>query len=376
MKTKLIITLFIAAIFTANAQDRTVKELVEKYYPKGRLFVGMANHQTVLNQMQGEIADREFNYQTPANDFKQTVIHPTFKVWNFDRADAWVKHAKEKNQILRIHGPISPQCSKWVKEDNRTPEELSKMLDEYMIALCSRYGNNPSIKWLDVINEIIAVEDKEDKLANVVKGEWFGPRFGTDKWENPWPAIGYDESTPLRVPLYIDRAFEIAEKYAPKWKYVINEHGQFEPEVWEKMKKLVYYLRNDKHRRVDAIGWQAHIELGWEKKPGNLEHLSAFIDWCHQNKLEFHITEMNVWLKEGNEGKFKEQADTYGTIFDLLFSKTKTGVIGLNFWNVMDKDVPFPQYTGTLWNDKGEARPGFTRLKESLIKNAIINQKK
>lgn len=52
----------------------------------------------------------------------------------------------------------------------------------------------------------------------MVPGDWFGPREGTDKWENPWTILGYDEESELRVPLYIDKAFEIANKYAPDHK--------------------------------------------------------------------------------------------------------------------------------------------------------------
>lgn len=355
----------------AFSQDLPIKELVKKYYPKNKLFIGIANHQTVLNQMQGEIMNREFDYATPSNDFKQTTIHPKFNIWQWEKGDAWIEQANNYKQILRIHGPISPQCSKWVKEDNRTPEELSRMLDEYMTALCKRYGKEKSVKWIDVINETIAVEDKDDPLGNIKIADWFSRREGVEKWENPWTAIGYDEKSTLKVPLYIDRAFEIANKYAPKLKFVINEHGQFEEAVWAKMKLLVNYLRNEKHRKVDAIGWQAHIDAGWEKKPGNLQRLSDFVDWCHANKLEFHITEMNVWLKDKNAGQFDDQANTVGAIFDLLLPKVKSGIIGVNFWNVMDKDVPYPQYTGTLWDDNGVPRPAYFRIKESLIKNAI-----
>ena len=36
----------------------------------------------------------------------------------------------------RLHGPISPQCSKWAKDDSRTAEELKQNLFEYMTAQC------------------------------------------------------------------------------------------------------------------------------------------------------------------------------------------------------------------------------------------------
>lgn len=366
--------LLLAAITFSNsalqAKDPTIREIVDKYYNGKNLYIGSAGHEASISLLSGKILDKEFSYVTPSNDFKQTTVHPVFNKWFWDKPDHWIKHAKEVNQVIRLHAPISPQCSKWVKEDNRTADELSKMLDEYVIALCSRYNNSPGVKWIDVVNETIAVEDKEDPLGNVVAGEWFGPRFGTDKWENPWPKIGFDEKSDIKVPLYIDRAFELANKYAPNLKYVINEHGAFEENVWQKMRLLVHYLRDVKGRKVDAIGWQAHIDMGWEKIPGNLKRLSDFADWCHQNNLEFHVTEMNVWLRDGNEGKYKEQADTYEAIFNCLLPKLKTGTIGINFWNVIDKDIPNSKWSGTLWDDNGKPRPAYFRIKQALINNA------
>ena len=97
-----------------------------------------------------EIADREFSYITPSNDFKQSYIHRDLKKnnWRWTNPDAYIKYSKEAGQVLRIHGPISPQCSPWVKDDTRTPEELEQMQEEYMIALCMRYGKEKNVKWM------------------------------------------------------------------------------------------------------------------------------------------------------------------------------------------------------------------------------------
>lgn len=85
------------------------------------------------------------------------------------------------NQVIRVHGPISPQCSKWVREDIRTATELHQMLTEYMTELCVHYGNCPNVLWMDVVNETIAKEDLDDPLFGQQKtGEWFSARQGTD----------------------------------------------------------------------------------------------------------------------------------------------------------------------------------------------------
>lgn len=349
-----------------------LKEILAEY-PNQNLYIGIANHGKLINELSGQIALREFDYITPANDFKQSYIHPTYASWRWDLPDNWVSYASKNNIRLRMHSPISPQCSKWVKEDNRKPQELIRMLEEYMTKLCIRYANQPNVVWMDVVNETIAKENVSDPVFGEQKrGDWFAARKGVDLWENPWTIIGYDEESEIRTPLYIDKAFEISNKYAPRVKQIINQHGNFEEEVWERMKKLVEYLRS-KGRRVDGIGWQAHIDTGWEKIPGNLERLDNFITWCHQNKLEFHITEMNVWIKDGNVARESEQADTFGKVVSTLLKHVPEGPIGISFWNVRDEDTSNEKWMGCLWRNDGSDRPAYERIKRELI-NFIIKQ--
>ena len=69
------------------------------------------------------------------------------------------------------------------------------------------------------------------------------------------------------------------------------------PKLWDKIFALVDYLREHKGLRVDGIGWQAHVDLAWEKTGDNLTDLANLIDRAHAKNLSFHITENNVWLK-------------------------------------------------------------------------------
>lgn len=343
-----------------------LREIIGKY-DLGNFYIGISNHAKLLGELSTKIADREFGYITPANDFKQSYVHPVFDRWRWEYPDAYIQHAKEQGQVLRLHGPISPQCSKWVKEDNRTPRELTRMLREYMMQLCVRYAQQPNVLWMDVVNETIAKENLNDPVFGLQKqGEWFAARQGTEKWENPWTLIGYDEQSEIRTPLYINMAFEISNQYAPRIKQIINQHGNFEEVVWNKMKQLVKYLR-DKGRRVDGIGWQAHIDAGWEKESGNIERLDRFITWCHTNGLEFHITEMNVWNKTPEVNREKEQADTYAAVVRTLLPHTANGVVGLSFWNVRDEDTSNAAWLGALWRNDGTPRPAYERIKEEII---------
>ena len=336
-------------------EEKSIKEWVSEVFPNGNVFIGAATHQRLFGTKALLVFDREFNYSTPVNDFKQTYIHPEPGKYQYERSDAWVEHCRANNQVIRMHAPISPQCSKWVKTDTRTPEELELMLSEYMTTICERYNGVPEIKWLDVVNETI------DKTT----GDWFGPKPGTDKWENPWTIIGFDETHELRPPIYIKQAFQIANELAPDIKLIINQHGALEKSSWDMMKKLVDYLREN-NLRVDGLGWQAHVDLGWEKIPGNLDYLKEIILWCQANDLEFHITEFNVWLNGDDAGKYYSQAETFKEIIKVVLDNHNNKVVGVNFWNISAVDDTQEAQDGSIFDANHEPKPAYHAIIELL----------
>ncbi len=345
-------------------KSKTIQQLSQMVFHNENVYFGVASHYGLIGKPSGDTAVKEFSYLTPANDFKQSYIHPEPGVYNWEKSDTWINYSQEKGFIMRLHSPISPQCSPWVREDNRTPQELETMLNEYMDTLTSVYCHYSNVKWMDVVNETI------DKNS----GDWFGPKPGTDKWENPWPVIGYDSSdADFIVPEYIMMAFDIANRKAPEVKQIINQHGALEPFVWEKMKKLVFYLRNRGYR-VDGLGWQAHVDLGWEKVEGNLERLDSLVKWCHENDLEFHITEFNVWLKEGDEYEYDRQAETFKAITKVLLDNRKSGFVGINFWHIRPEDTSNPQWDGTMWRNNLMPKQAYYEIKK-LIAGYYVESK-
>ena len=49
--------------------------------------------------------------------------------------------------------------------------------------------------------------------------------------------------------------------------------------------------------------WQAHIKEmpKWKEKDSqDLKTLESLIDWAHKNDLEFHVTENNIHLSNGD----------------------------------------------------------------------------
>ena len=125
------------------------------------------------------------------------------------------------------------------------------------------------------------------------------------------------------------------------------------------------YLRKN-NLRVDGLGWQAHLDLGWEKIPGNIDYLAEIVQWCHANDLEFHITEFNVWLRDGNEGKIREQANTFKAITKEVLDNRNTGIVGVNFWHIRGEDTQNKDRDGCLFNESYEAKPAYYAIIDLL----------
>ena len=320
---------FIWIVFSLNTissqNNHNIKNIIEEFnYSKDSFFIGASLNHFQLNTEIEKIFLKEFNYLTPANSFKQTVIHPKPDVWRWNRYNDFINFANENNLFVRVHGPISPQASKWVKDDLRSKEELSNILEEYLTELCKKVNKEKSVKWMDVVNETV--------LRN---GNWFAEKPGNNQWENPWTQIGINDDG---FPKYIVKSFEIANKNAPNVKLVYNHNGGMEKVMWEKIMETITYIKS-KGLRIDAIGWQAHLRTN-SLSNEDLEYLDYLIEWAHKNNLEFHITELNLWVKEENpnlDSVQNIQSELYEKIINKMISKKNNGVVALNFWGMKDR---------------------------------------
>ena len=326
------------------------------------LIVGGTISAPLLGTSAETIINREFQFITPANAFKQTTVHPEPGNWNWKRADMWVERCEQRREIMRLHACVSPQCSAWAEEDDRTPEELRQVMEQYVRGICKRYADRKHVRWIDVVNETVTRE-----------GEWFGPKPGVGKWQNPWTQIGFDETHPLRPPLYIKLAFEIANRHAPNINLLYNQHGGMEPAAWERVRATVMYLK-EQGVRVDGVGWQAHVDAGFEKDPANMKQLNDLITWAHANDLEFHVTENTVWLRDGgSEAELKKQADTYRAIVNVLLDHSHNGVVAWNVWQMRDTDPQRGDLMATMFDKDGKPKPAYYAVQEELLNYKLAN---
>ena len=339
-----------------------LRNIIENLGYENNILIGGTTGAWAFGTDTGTILDREFNYVTPENDFKQRFIYPdNNSMFNWVQTDLWIQHIEENDQILRMHCPIGPQCSSWAKEDNRTSEELTQNLISFISGICERYNHNERIISMDVVNE------------TVHNGIWKGDLEGTDLWENPWVKIGYDNDI-NSTPLYISMAFSLADSLCPNIKLIYNQHGSLIDDLddWELIKETVLYLR-EKGLRVDGIGWQAHVNYDWnDNLNGDITPYNELVEWSHSNNLEFHITEASVWIDDNSENSFEIQADVYSTILLNLLDYHNTGIVGWNTWHIDDGHGWQADRYPSLFDNNYIAKPAYYSI-QSVLNNIQIN---
>ena len=335
------------------SEEKPIREiLTEKNYDN--FYFGATISSGQLDTDVEKILANNFNMTVPENAVKQSVVHPDPDTWDWTKIDAILDMAKENDLSVRLHGPISPQSSRWAKHDDRKPVELENIMNEFLIEQCKRFNNHPNVKWMDVVNETITRD-----------GEWFGPKKGVTEWENPWTIIGSDNDK-NSTPIYISRSFEIAQKYAPNINLVFNQHGGMEEVMWERVKETIMYLK-DKGIRVDGIGWQAHLSSRMKYGENEIQYLSDLIDWSHQNNLEFHITEMDYKIfGEVTKQKQEIQAKAYSDVLKTLLSKTNNGLVTFNTWGIVDRVGTHTDKSRFIFDLAGNPKLAYYKMKNIL----------
>jgi len=337
-------------------KGKRLRQIVKENFKEDSVLVGAAIGSGLLrkNPTGRTVFGREFSYVTPENDFKHMTIRADPNAWQWSQADAWVDHVVENRQVLRMHGPIGPQCSRWAKDDARTARELESELKVFIKELGARYGRQRNFRYYDVVNE------------TVFRGKWHTDKPGDREWECPWFKIGQD-SDPQRTPLFIAMAFEVAGRSMPGVRFIYNQdEGPERTDSWDLIKKTIAYLRQ-KNLRVDGIGWQAHVDAGWET-PEHMRELRNLIAWAHAQKLEFHVTEASVFLKRGaSEEQLKAQAKTYAAILRALLEKRGTGVVAWNTWHVTDAIGWHVEWLPSIFDAQFRPKPAYYAVQEVLL---------
>ena len=216
------------------------------------------------NQSTLNLVKREFNTVTAENVMKWELIHPKPNVYNFKVPDKLVDFAEQNNLFLVGHTLVwHHQRPDWIFENRNgskvSREILLKRMEEHINTVAGRYQNR--IDAWDVVNE--ALNDD----GSLRESLWY-------------KIIGED---------YIEQAFIMTAKAAPKAKLYYNDYNLFEPAKREGAIKLIKNLQA-KGIRIDGIGLQGHYGLYYP----DLNQLEDSIKAFAELGIDIFISELDI----------------------------------------------------------------------------------
>jgi GH35 family endo-1,4-beta-xylanase len=143
--------------------------------------------------------------------------------------------------------------------------------------------------------------------------------------------------------------------------------------IWDRIRDLIPYLREEHGIRVDGIGWQGHIQYfkdhDWSMEGDNISYLGDLIDWAHGNDLEFHLTEINIHDIGDEPSKESEYADVFGNILSTILSKRNGGVVSWSVWYFTDRPHfrMKNKFLNCLWDKNYQPHEAYHRVQNLLM---------
>lgn len=334
-----------ALITESNTNDSVA--LKDLFLDKYKIGTALSREQ-IIGQATNVLpfVNQQFNAITPENSMKWERIHPSEGVYDFEAADALVEFANKNNHFFTGHTLVwHSQVPDWVFEDkNGKPlnrDQLLKRMEDHINAVAGRYAGK--IDAWDVVNEAL----NEDGSLR----------------ESKWSTIIGDD--------FIEQAFIMAAKAAPKAKLYYNDYNLYKPEKRNGVLRLVKSLQ-DKGIRIDGVGMQAHYSL----TSPELNEIEDSIKAYSALNMDVLITELDVSVipfpDEENMGADvslnialqdsfnpyptalpesveNELGDRYRALFK-IFNKHQNVIKRVTFWGVSDantwrNDWPMPGRT-------------------------------
>lgn len=287
-----------------------------------------------------DVITKDFSSITTENEMKPDYIldeeatrkaKDKMPVINMDNVDKIMKMAEDAGLKMRGHTLVwHSQTPEWLFHKGYDPEKdyadrdtMLKRMESYIsqvLTFCNEKHPGLVYAW-DVVNE--ALSDSEN---------------GGLRDDSPWyKTIGED---------YIEKAFEFARKYADKdTKLFINDYNLTLAAKRDTMYDLACKLFEK--GLIDGIGMQSHHDMNYFDA-GAVEN--ALFKYAQIEGIEIQLTELDLHNNDNSEEGFKNQAEMYKQLFDVvveLDSKGMANITNVTFWGLNDS-------TTWLTNHKGE----------------------
>lgn len=275
-------------------------------------------------------AANEFNFVSPENSLKWSVLNPLPGRYRWASADNLVNFARVKGMEVHGHTLIwHRQLPKWITFSAVDTRETH--MREYIDRVLNRYSDRVPV-W-DVVNE--SFEDNGEYRNSV----WF-------------EAMGER---------YIEIAFRQAKQSAPDARLLYNEYdvSWFGPKADAMFRML--QKQKDLGTPIDGVGFQMHIFSAFDK----FDEVEANFQKAAELDLDIYITELDVSIADG--GSLEQQADVYRRVLDICLRQPRCK--GLQTWGFTDQYSWRRQYNPLLLDESYQVKPAYTALQQRLSEN-------
>ncbi len=316
--------------------------VVTEKYPGPPLAEG---HEKFLGNLKA-FNDTEFlnlwNQLTPENESKwSSVGNSTDSTkWNWGGLDNLYKYSKANNLIFKFHTLVwGSQQPTWIS--TLADSTKLKYIETWMRQAGKRY---PEAELVDVVNEPLPGHNPPDgtngraNYKNVLGGN------GTTGWD------------------WVIKSFEMARKYFPNSKLVLNEYGIInDNNATNSYLKIINLLKD--RGLIDGIGVQGHR---FELEGAASATLKSNLDKLAATGIPVYISELDLGnLNNAGTPNDDQQLKYYERIFPVLWEHP--GVKGITLWGYIQGRMW--QETCHLVNADGSWRPALTWLADYLKEN-------
>ncbi|MBP7507844.1 MAG: endo-1,4-beta-xylanase [Prolixibacteraceae bacterium] len=335
--------------YTVETLDKVLPGLTElpepivtERYPGPPLAEG---HEKFLGNLKA-FNDTEFlklwNQLTPENESKwSSVGNSTDSTkWNWGGLDNLYKFSKDNNLIFKFHTLVwGSQQPTWIS--TLADSTKLKYIETWMRQAGKRY---PNADLVDVVNEPLPGHNPPD---------------GTNGRANYKNALGGNGTTGWD---WVIKSFELARKYFPNSKLVLNEYGIInDNNATNNYLKIINLLKD--RGLIDGIGVQGHR---FELEGAAYATLRSNLDKLAATGIPVYISELDLG-NQNNAGtpNDDQQRKYYEKIFPILWEHP--GVKGITLWGYIQGRMW--QETCHLVNADGSWRPALTWLEDYLKNN-------
>ncbi len=317
----------------SSCKEKSLKELAEKKDLRTGMAVAIGD---LFQEEHIDIIKENCSVVVAENCMKWATIRPTKNLWNWSDADNLVKFAQENEMDVKWHTLVWHNQNSPVVASIRTKEDATKLMDEYIDKVVSRYKGK--VKEYDVVNEMF----EEDGS------------FRESIW---YKTMGAE---------YIEHALMQARKADPDALLFLNEYNN-EEAGHPKADAMYNFAKQLKEKGVpiDGVGMQLHLDASYNF---NADAIRENVRRYAEIGLQVSFSEVDVRIPMDNPEAWREQQQkVYEELMRIAVEEPN--VTSFIVWGITDKNSWVP----SAFPGRGEALPYDAQLKPKPLYTGLKN---